>query len=65
MVNEWVRAEVGDDTPVTAEFRRMFKQLRDDYRTRSDAEVDYRTSALADAVYALELRIAAWARGHH
>jgi len=58
MVNEWVHAELTDETSVTAELRRMFKQLRDDYGKRSDAELDYRTSVLADAVYALELRIA-------
>jgi hypothetical protein len=62
IVNEWVHAELRDETPVTAELRRMFNQLRDDYGKRSDAELDYRTSALADAVYALELRIAALER---
>lgn len=62
MVNEWVYAELTSETPVTAELRRMFKQLRDDYGKRSDTELDYRSSVLADAVYALELRIAALER---
>lgn len=52
MVNEWLQAEL----------RQMFRQLRDDYGKRSDTELDYRTSVLADAVYALEVRIAALER---
>ncbi len=55
MVNEWLNAELSDDTPVTAELRQLFKQFRDDYGNRSDTELDYRTSVLADAVYALEV----------
>ena len=62
MVNEWLNAKLSDDTPVTAQLRQMFKQFRDDYGKRSDTELDYRTSVLADAVYALELRIAALER---
>lgn len=62
MVNEWLIAKLSDDTPVTAELRQMFKQFRHDYGKRSDTELDYRTSVLADAVYALELRIAALER---
>ena len=62
MVNEWLQAELSEATPVTAELRRMFRQLRDDYGKRSDTELDYRTSVLADAVYALEVRIAALER---
>ena len=62
MVNEWLQAELSEATPVTAELRRMFRQLRDDYGKRSDTELDYRTSVLADAVDALEVRIAALER---
>ena len=62
MVNEWVDAELSGATPVTAELRSMFKQLREEYGKRSDAELDYRASVLADAVYALEVRIAALER---
>jgi len=62
MVDEWLKAELSDATPVTAELTRMFKQFRDDYGKRSDTELDDRTSVLADAVYALELRIAALER---
>ena len=47
MVNEWLNAALSDDTPVTAELRQMFKQLRDDYGKRSDTELDFRTSVLA------------------
>jgi hypothetical protein len=50
MVNEWLQAELSEATPVTAELRRMFRQLRDDDGKRSDTELDYRTSVLADAV---------------
>ncbi len=39
MVYEWVHAELSDETPVTAELRRMFKRLRDDYGKRSDADL--------------------------
>jgi hypothetical protein len=59
MVNEWLNAELSDYTPVTAEQRQLFKEFRDDYGKRSDTELDYRTSVLADAVYALELRVGA------
>jgi hypothetical protein len=59
MVNEWLNAKLSDDTPVTAELRRVFKEFRDSYGKRSDTELEYRTSVLADAVYALELRVAA------
>ena len=62
MVNEWLNAELSDDTPVTAELRRVFKEFRDDYGKRSGTELEYRTSVLADAVYALELRVAALER---
>ena len=65
MVNEWLKAELSDATPVTAEVRQMFRQLRNDYGKRSDTELDYRTSVLADAVYALEVRIAALERDKH
>ena len=27
MVNEWLHAELGDETPVTTELRRMFQHL--------------------------------------
>ena len=49
---------------LAAQLRQMFKQFRDDYGKRSDTELDYRTSVLADAVYALELRIAALDRSY-
>ena len=50
MVNEWLNAKLSDDTPVAPQLRQMFKQFRDDYGNRSDTELDYRTSVLADAV---------------
>ncbi len=62
MVNEWLNAKLSEDTPVTAELRQVFKELRTDYGKRSDTELEYRTSVLADAVYALELRVAALER---
>ncbi len=62
MVNEWLKAELSNATPVTAELRQMFRQLRDDYGKQSDTELDFRTSLLADAFYALEVRIAALGR---
>ena len=40
MVNEWLNAEPSDATPVTAELREMFRQLRDDYGKRWDTELD-------------------------
>lgn len=61
-MNEWLEAELSDATPITAELRQMFRQLRHDYGKRSDTELDYRTSVLADAVYALEVRLAALER---
>lgn len=62
MVNERLNAKLSDDTPVTAELRQVFKEFRDDYGKRSQTELEYRTSVLADAVYALELRVAALER---
>lgn len=61
-MNEWLEAELSDATPITAELRQMFRQLRHDYGKQSDTELDYRTSVLADAVYALEVRLAALER---
>jgi hypothetical protein len=62
VVNERLNAKLSDDTPVTAELRQVFKEFRDDYGKRSQTELEYRTSVLADAVYALELRVAALER---
>jgi hypothetical protein len=62
MVNEWLNAKLSDDTPVTAELRRVFKEFRNDYGKRSETELEYRTSVLADAVYPIELRVAALER---
>jgi hypothetical protein len=52
----------GQDTPVTAELSRVFKEFRDDYEKRSGTELEYRTSVLADAVYAREVSVAAFER---
>jgi hypothetical protein len=40
----------------------VFKEFRDDYEKRSGTELEYRTSVLADAVYALEVSVAAFER---
>jgi hypothetical protein len=63
VVNERLNAKLSEDTAATAELRQVFKELHTDYGKRSDTELEreYRTSLLADAVYALELRVAALA----
>jgi hypothetical protein len=53
---------LGQDTPVTAELSQVSKEFRDDYEKRSGTELEYRTSVLADAVYALEVSVAAFER---
>lgn len=56
MVNEWVHAELSDETPVTAELKRMFKQLRGDYGR------DRTTSLTIEHLYLLTLSMR-WSSG--
>ncbi|MBX7450391.1 hypothetical protein GR927_20595 [Mycolicibacterium sp. 3033] len=53
--DEWFRAEIGDDMPITAHLRGLYAEYGS---TPGAGAVDMRTLALAAAVYRLERRVA-------